>query len=469
MSSRMLLRSCRNLADATVMGRPISRAYYRSSATLYASWAALGLATLTLFAILSLNAMNVTSGVSITSIGIEQPLPDPATSLNAVGMMRGKDFRNRHLFTEKNSGPSQTGPEVPIIEGKWIPRTGPIIEVLKAKHIQRFPENYQIIDATSGIAEGPESNMSASIEAIRQRLVLSSEDNSTSNANLNRLALDIMPKELKDRRQHLGERCAELGLMTTDANPWEFAINPEYHLVYCNVFKAASTSWITVFNQLTGLTELDLKSVRKTPVSIMRMIYPRPSNEQLQEAMQDSLSFIVVRDPFERLLSAYRDKFESAKNGHYKMIGAMMAARKHGYNYALHHGPTFSDFVDYVLSTEHRGHRLDEHWAPYYRFCTPCSLNFTVIAKTETLERDSMFILETVGVPHNISVRKWNSNSKGKTQTLLRKYYSELSESQLEGLLSLYYPDFALFGYDFKPYVDWVSKGGTKNKLNNAP
>lgn len=43
-----------------------------------------------------------------------------------------------------------------------------------------------------------------------------------------------------------------------------------------------------------------------------------------------------------------------------------------------HIGPTFEEFVRYV--TESHG-RMDEHWAPIYQFCTPCSLNFTVIAK----------------------------------------------------------------------------------------
>lgn len=44
--------------------------------------------------------------------------------------------------------------------------------------------------------------------------------------------------------------------------------------------------------------------------------------------------------------------------------------------------PTFEEFVRYV--TESHG-RMDEHWAPIYNFCTPCSVNFTVIAKARML------------------------------------------------------------------------------------
>lgn len=36
--------------------------------------------------------------------------------------------------------------------------------------------------------------------------------------------------------------------------------------------------------------------------------------------------------------------------------------------------------------------RINEHWAPIYSFCTPCTINFTLIVKTETLVRDSEYI-----------------------------------------------------------------------------
>ena len=49
--------------------------------------------------------------------------------------------------------------------------------------------------------------------------------------------------------------------------------------------------------------------------------------------------------------------------------------------------PTFSEFVDYLLETEVEDY--NEHWLPYYLLCTPCHLNYTVIAKTEDIQEDS--------------------------------------------------------------------------------
>ena len=49
--------------------------------------------------------------------------------------------------------------------------------------------------------------------------------------------------------------------------------------------------------------------------------------------------------------------------------------------------PTFSEFVSYLLDTEVEDY--NEHWLPYYLLCTPCHLNYTVIAKTEDIKEDS--------------------------------------------------------------------------------
>ena len=49
--------------------------------------------------------------------------------------------------------------------------------------------------------------------------------------------------------------------------------------------------------------------------------------------------------------------------------------------------PTFSEFVDYLLATEVE--EYNEHWLPYYLLCTPCNINYTVIAKTEHIADDS--------------------------------------------------------------------------------
>lgn len=173
-------------------------------------------------------------------------------------------------------------------------------------------------------------------------------------------------------------------------NPWEFLINKEHHLVWCNVFKAASTSWMYNFNLLAGYSPQFLKKTNGVPLSLARKRYPRPSVEELQTAVNNSISFLIVRHPFERLLSAYRDKLQFAlphtlhqKLGN-QIIRKYRKKRKvHGEK--LTRWPRFSEFVNFLIDEWLGGKELDMHWTPITTFCTPCQVKFDIIAKFETI------------------------------------------------------------------------------------
>jgi hypothetical protein len=67
-------------------------------------------------------------------------------------------------------------------------------------------------------------------------------------------------------------------------------------------------SWLNIFNKLTK----SYGKVKIPPVTLARKTYIRPSVEQLYAAINTSITIIVGRNPFERLVSAYRDKILNA-------------------------------------------------------------------------------------------------------------------------------------------------------------
>ncbi|XP_059469933.1 carbohydrate sulfotransferase 11-like [Neocloeon triangulifer] len=276
--------------------------------------------------------------------------------------------------------------------------------------------------------------------------------------------VEELEEELAKRRKRVHEVCEATGLdREVEPNAWEFFIDHKHHLVWCNIFKAASSTWMYNFNLLAGYKEDYLKRSRKTPLVLARSRFPRPSSAQLREALPSYLSFMIVRDPFERLLSAYRNKIEAFRHKFYRKLckEIIHRYRKPGSPYQGLKGPSFSEFVTHVVDTSERP---DEHWAPYYRFCTPCQVNFTVIAQVETLSRDQEYVIRHAGLAEELPLgrrghREALNKARGApTNELLERYFRQLSRDQLMALYRIYRIDFDMFGYDADKYFRMIKE-----------
>ena len=90
---------------------------------------------------------------------------------------------------------------------------------------------------------------------------------------------------------------------------------------------------------------------------------------------------MVARHPFERILSAYRDKLEDlsrdieAREGYYytmygKHIVAEYRDQRDKANMTGVLEPSWREFVTYLLNTP--ATKYDEHWMPMWMLCSPC-------------------------------------------------------------------------------------------------
>ena len=138
-------------------------------------------------------------------------------------------------------------------------------------------------------------------------------DRSSINQSQNNMAKD---DEMKRRSIVMREACIKHGIQNISIDPWEYFINEKYSLVWCNVFKSGSTSWMFIMNALAGYSETYLKETKRYPLLMAREKYTRPSKNKLLKVLDNrkSVSVIIGRHPFERVVSAYRDKIVGARD-----------------------------------------------------------------------------------------------------------------------------------------------------------
>ncbi|XP_047515331.1 carbohydrate sulfotransferase 11-like isoform X2 [Pieris napi] len=283
--------------------------------------------------------------------------------------------------------------------------------------------------------------------------------------------------ELENRSLRVQEACRKYSLQSQPINSKEFFVDHEHNLVWCNIFKAASSSWLYKFNILGGYEKKFLSHSRYTPLTLARRKFPRPSEDELRDAINTPgvISLLVVREPFVRLLSAYRDKLENISPPFYrKLARTIVTEHRDAASKILGNiksfGPTFYEFVAYLISKQKsKTITFDEHWAPYYQFCSPCAINFTVISKVETLSMDSSYVIQQLGLGYLLSPRVkdrrtrlrtvMNKSRDGKnTSALLRYYFGQIDKQMLKDLLDIYGIDFDMFGYDSDVYNKYVRK-----------
>jgi len=232
--------------------------------------------------------------------------------------------------------------------------------------------------------------------------------------------------------------------------PWppekSLMFQDSWHLLYCWIHKVASSSWSKVFFSLKGV---DVPASRLHEAA--QKFSLSSANTDLETSIANSLVFTIVRHPFERLVSAYRDKFELAKKyayvySHYanKVLNLSSPLQV-----AKHRRPTFSEFVNYLLRVP--VDKFNDHWVPYWLHCHVCEMEYDIIGKMETITEDMDFIAQQSGLAAaNISLPWANRKSSGDKVSL--DYFKGLSLNQVKGLYAIYKPDFEMFSYNADSY-----------------
>ncbi|KAM6940062.1 carbohydrate sulfotransferase 12-like [Xenentodon cancila] len=249
-------------------------------------------------------------------------------------------------------------------------------------------------------------------------------------------------------------------------------VDDTHQIIYCYVPKVACTNWKRVMVVLSQslispsgkpytdpeAVPADLvhnSSIHLTFAKFWRH-YGSLSRHLMAVKLQHYTKFLFVRDPFVRLISAFRNKFGRPNEDFYRHFGSVMLHRYGNVTgslpataakaFAAGLKPTFQQFIAYLLDPEtERESIFNEHWRQVYRLCHPCQVKYDFIGHLETLDTDEKHLLKLLKVDHLL---RFPSGAQNRTATSWEKdWFAQIPITTRRELYKLYEPDFKLFGY----------------------
>ena len=211
--------------------------------------------------------------------------------------------------------------------------------------------------------------------------------------------------------------------------PW---VIKDKKIIYMSVPKNACTSLKTMMCQLAG------KSAPEKMGDVHRMNYLASLGGTVEESVimltsSDWFRFCFVRNPYDRLISAYKSKIApgTKENNFQKFKMRINKMRGCGID-----GITFRDFVLWVQAETNR----DSHWEIQTKLLKTDLIDYQFIGKVERLDKDANTLYSILKVPV-IPLQRLNVTSP---VSLPKVYIQELADIVYE----IYQSDFKQFGYD---------------------
>lgn len=238
-------------------------------------------------------------------------------------------------------------------------------------------------------------------------------------------------------------------------------ISNEKQVLYCFLPKVANTNFRRVFLGLQGV--VPKPEVPNISGYDIYFTYDKKfkylsglSQELKQNILERYRKFVVVRDPLERLLSGYRNKFFHPNENHKAEYhnNAVVFYAKHPKARQEHNmrmsfkdkEMTFEEFLTYWTDVFDANEFLNEHFVPSYLLCNPCGINFDFIGKYETINTEVKYIFDQLKIDIDFPGRNDNYSSMP-TYALIEQYYKPIPDKLLQKTWNILKFDYVLFGY----------------------
>ncbi|XP_018552894.2 carbohydrate sulfotransferase 8-like [Lates calcarifer] len=269
---------------------------------------------------------------------------------------------------------------------------------------------------------------------------------------------------MEARRKLMKEMCAKykssISRTITRHHVNNLYVEDRYKLLYCQVPKAGCSNWKRTLMVLAGQAS-NVQSIKHDTVHYGNHLKTLDSFDRqgIMHRLETYTKVMFVREPLERMVSAYRDKFENPNNYYHSLFGKPIIS-KYRVNPSwtalkTGNGVTFKEFVQYLLDV-HRPVGMDIHWDQANQLCNPCLIDYDFIGKFENMDEESNFLLRLIGAPPNLTLPSFkdrNPTDKRTSMQITQKYFSQVSKLERQRVYDFYFMDYLMFNYS-KPFND---------------
>ena len=289
-------------------------------------------------------------------------------------------------------------------------------------------------------------------------------------STLFQIDLETLPPAISARVLQLQSGCQKLhdeGLTFDEivkSKLKHLIVNDEHKVLYCYVPKVACTNLKRVFLLLTG--KMNETEPLKLKASDVHMTYTKyfhflhhESEEDIKFKIKHYRKIVFVREPLERLLSAYRNKFTQKGGVYFQERYGRKIIKRYRENPSAEslergHDVQFNEFVQYLLDPDTPVESFNEHWATISSLCFPCHIAYDFIGKYETLDDDVTLLLKEMSVDDHISFPERSDSYKyERTEDIMLEYFRKIPRQFLNHLWKVYLHDYIVFGYPFPSII----------------
>uniref|UniRef100_A0A8D3DIM7 Carbohydrate sulfotransferase n=1 Tax=Scophthalmus maximus TaxID=52904 RepID=A0A8D3DIM7_SCOMX len=174
-------------------------------------------------------------------------------------------------------------------------------------------------------------------------------------------------------------------------------VDDTHGIIYCYIPKVACTNWKRV---MFVLNQSEL-IVTQCPYMVALSVSPTSSLFQTLRSMflrykphpplflkEHYTKFLFVRDPFVRIISAYRNKFHQSNELFYHdyardilHLYGNQSDPPHTVDeaFALGVRPSFQNFIQYLVDPQtEKDQPFEPHWRQIHRLCHPCTISLAI-------------------------------------------------------------------------------------------